>query len=59
MVDARDANGAPQNGLPTNVRVRGPDGAVTQVDLTQTAPGRYEGSWLADAPGAYAVEAHN
>jgi uncharacterized membrane protein/uncharacterized protein YegL len=58
VVDARDANGAPQNGLPTNVRVRGPDGAITEVDLTQTAPGRYEGSWLADTPGAYAVEAH-
>ncbi|HUS14754.1 MAG TPA: glutamine amidotransferase, partial [Chloroflexia bacterium] len=56
VVDSHDPTGLPRDGLVTSVRVTGPDGSISEVELPQTATGRYEGAWLADAPGAYSVD---
>jgi uncharacterized membrane protein len=52
-VDAVDEGGAFVNGLNAGVSVVGPDGEATWVELAQTAPGRYEGTFVPQAEGAY------
>jgi len=52
-LDATDESGAFLNGLEANVSVVGPGGRRTQVRLTQSAPGRYEGSFLPQEEGIY------
>jgi Mg-chelatase subunit ChlD/uncharacterized membrane protein len=45
---------------PTEARIRPPsaatDGGGARLPLAQVAPGRYEGRFLADAPGVYQIE---
>ncbi len=55
-VDSRDSTGAPRMNLTTSVQVQGPDGSRGVVDLAQTAPGVYEGSMPAAAPGGYRID---
>ena len=55
-VDSRDSTGAPRVDLTIGVRVQGPDDSLGAVDLAQTAPGLYEGSLPAGAPGNYRVD---
>lgn len=60
-VDAVDESGAFVNGLDASVSVVGPGGPssgsgrgeAVQVELAQTAPGRYEGTFTPQAEGAY------
>jgi len=52
-VDALDAEGAFVNGLAATVSVVGPDGQASPVELAQTAPGRYEGTFVPAEEGAY------
>ncbi|MBN1812090.1 MAG: VWA domain-containing protein [Anaerolineae bacterium] len=54
-VDAQDEDGAFVNGLDAGVSIVGPDGNPVQVDLAQTAPGRYEGTFTPQAEGAYVM----
>jgi hypothetical protein len=54
-VDAQDAGGAFVNGLDAGVSIVGPDGNPVQVELLQTAPGRYEGAFVPQAEGAYVM----
>ncbi|MDY7080088.1 MAG: VWA domain-containing protein [Chloroflexota bacterium] len=52
-VDAVDENGAFVNGLEARVSLVGPDGEPVLVDLKQTAPGSYEGTFLPRTEGVY------
>jgi len=52
-VDAMDEGGAFVNGLDASVSVVGPDGEPMRVELGQTAPGRYEGTFLPRTEGVY------
>ncbi|MFQ6101119.1 MAG: VWA domain-containing protein [Anaerolineae bacterium] len=52
-VDAVDEGGAFVNGLDASVSVVGPDGEPLLVELAQTAPGRYEGTFTPQTEGAY------
>ena len=52
-VDAVDESGAFVNGLDASVSVVGPGGEPLQVRLAQSAPGRYEGTFVPQAEGAY------
>lgn len=52
-VDAMDPAGGFVDGLETSVNVVGPEGETTRVELAQTAPGRYEGTFAPQAEGAY------
>jgi uncharacterized membrane protein len=52
-VDALDESGAHVNGLQATASLVGPDGQATLVDLAQSAPGRYEGTFNPQAEGAY------
>ncbi len=52
-VDAVDESGAFVNGLDASLSVVGPEGEPTRVELAQTAPGRYEGTFVPQAEGAY------
>jgi len=52
-VDAVDDSGAFIDGLDASMRVVGPAGEPIQVELAQTAPGRYEGTFVPQAEGAY------
>jgi len=54
-VDAQDEDGAFVNGLAAGVSIVGPDGDPVQVELVQTAPGRYEGTFVPQAEGAYVM----
>jgi uncharacterized membrane protein len=54
-VDAQDEAGAFVNGLDASVSIVGPDGEAVRVDLAQTAPGRYEGTFVPQAEGAYVM----
>ncbi len=54
-VDAQSEDGAFVNGLDAGVSIVGPDGNPVQVDLAQTAPGRYEGTFVPQAEGAYVM----
>jgi len=52
-VDAVDEDGAFVNGLDASVSLVGPEGEPLLVELTQTAPGRYEGTFTPQVEGAY------
>jgi len=52
-VDAVDEDGGFVNGLEASVSVVGPEGEPVLVELTQTAPGRYEGTFVPREEGAY------
>jgi uncharacterized membrane protein len=52
-VDAVGEGGAFVNGLEARVSVVGPAGDPLSVELAQTAPGRYEGSFTPQAEGAH------
>ena len=52
-VDAVDESGAFINGLDASVSLVGPEGEPARVELAQTAPGRYEGTFVPQAEGAY------
>jgi len=52
-VDAVDESGAFVNGLDASVSVVGPEGEPMLVELAQTAPGRYEGTFVPQEEGAY------
>jgi hypothetical protein len=54
-VDARDADGTFVNGLDASVSIVGPGGEAMQVALVQTAPGRYEGTFVPQAEGAHVM----
>jgi hypothetical protein len=51
--DAVDESGGFIDGLDAGVSVVGPAGGATWVELAQTAPGRYEGTFVPPAEGAY------
>jgi Ca-activated chloride channel family protein len=55
VVDARRPDGDPWDGLDVRAHVDGPGGIRRAVDAVQTAPGRYEAQWPAQAPGTYSV----
>jgi uncharacterized membrane protein len=52
-VDAVDEGGVFYNGLEAAVSLVGPDGEPVLVDLAQTAPGRYEGTFMPQEEGAH------
>jgi hypothetical protein len=52
-VDAVDEDGAFVNGMTARMSVLGPDDVPVQVELVQTAPGRYEGTFIPQGEGAY------
>lgn len=52
-VDAVDEDGAFVNGLTARMSMVGPDDVPVSVDLVQTAPGRYEGTFVPQGEGAY------
>jgi uncharacterized membrane protein len=54
-VDAQDEDGTFVNGLDAGVSIVGPDGDPVQVELAQTAPGHYEGTFTPQAEGAYVM----
>jgi uncharacterized membrane protein len=54
-VDVADESGGFVNGLEAQVSLVGPDGEAVQVDLAQTAPGRYEGVFVPEVEGAYVM----
>jgi uncharacterized membrane protein len=54
-VDAQDEDGAFVNGLDAGVSIVGPDGDPVQVELAQSAPGRYVGAFVPQAEGAYVM----
>ncbi len=55
IVDAFTAGGGFANGSKLNANVVAPDLTLKPVTLTQTGPGRYEGSFDADQTGPYLV----
>ena len=55
IVDARAANGAYLNGYTLNGNIVNPDGSAQPIELQQTAPGRYEGSFQPRDQGAYVI----
>jgi len=52
-VDAVDEGGAFVDGLDASVSVVGPEGEPVLVELAQTGPGRYEGTFVPHTEGAY------
>jgi hypothetical protein len=52
-MDAVDEEGTFIDGLSAAASLVGPEGEATLVDLAQTAPGRYEGTFIPEAEGAY------
>lgn len=54
-VDARAENGGYLNDLTMEANVVAPDGSVTNLTLSQIAPGRYEGEFTPTADGAYFI----
>ncbi|MCS6909911.1 MAG: VWA domain-containing protein [Anaerolineales bacterium] len=54
-VDARSEQGAFLNGLNVQANVIGPDGTTQVLTLTQSAPGRYIGSFNPTEEGAYLI----
>ena len=52
-VDAVDESGGFINGLDASLSLVGPEGEPARVELAQTAPGRYEGTFVPQAEGAY------
>lgn len=55
-VDVVNDLGVFQDGLDLRARVPMADGKVTEVRLTQTRPGRYEGQFTISRPGAFPVD---
>jgi uncharacterized membrane protein/secreted protein with Ig-like and vWFA domain len=55
IVDARAANGDYLNGYTLNGNVVNPDGSAQPIELRQTAPGRYEGSFQPRDQGGYVI----
>jgi hypothetical protein len=55
VLDARHPDGSSWDGLTVAAEVQGPDDARHGLEVTQTAPGRYEAAWPAALPGSYAV----
>jgi len=55
VVDTRQPDGTPWDGLSVRAQVDTPDGARRVLDAAQTAPGRYEASWEAQTPGVYSI----
>jgi uncharacterized membrane protein len=55
IVDAVAADGTLLNGLALQAVVSGPDGQREEVEISQSAPGRYEGEFDAGDSGAYVV----
>jgi len=54
-VDAATPQGASRNNLRLQTRIIGPDLSTADITLDQTAAGQYEGSFSAEARGAYLV----
>jgi uncharacterized membrane protein len=54
-VDALSTDGAYLNGLALQANVVGPDGQTQATTLSQVAPGRYQGTFLPTAEGAYVI----
>lgn len=54
-VETIDERGRVRNYLDLSATVAGPGGRASEVTLRQTASGRYEGDFDADAPGPYLV----
>ena len=52
-MDAVEPDGAFVNGLDASLSVVGPGGEPMRVELAQTAPGRYQGTFVPEAEGAY------
>jgi hypothetical protein len=52
-MDAVDDEGTFIDGLSAAASLVGPEGEATLVDLAQTAPGRYEGTFIPEVEGAY------
>jgi uncharacterized membrane protein len=52
-LDALDEKGEFINGLDARLNVVGPEGETLPVELAQTAPGHYEGTFVPQAEGAY------
>ena len=55
IVQALNGQAEPINGLDLQARVNAPDGSRLQSGLSQTAPGRYEGTVPTVATGSYVV----
>ncbi len=55
ILDARHPDGSSWDGLTVAAAVQGPGGSRRPLEVTQTAPGRYEATWPAAVPGTYAV----
>lgn len=55
VVDARDGRGAFLNDLQLEANVVAPGGAVQNLILAQTAPGRYQAEFTPETEGAYFV----
>ena len=53
VVDVADTSGEFVNGLTAQVHLVTPGGEAYTLDLTQTAPGRYEGTFVPEEQGAY------
>src|SRR5690606_23874099 len=53
VVNALDENDAFVNGLPMIARALSPSLEPIEIELRQTAPGRYEGDFPAEDPGSY------
>ncbi|MEW5989671.1 MAG: VWA domain-containing protein, partial [Chloroflexota bacterium] len=53
LVNAQDSQGTPLSGLALSANVVSPAGQVTSLELSQVAPGRYEGNFSPSQEGAY------
>jgi Mg-chelatase subunit ChlD len=56
VVDAVQGDGTFLNKLASNAMVKTPEGEKMMVDLQQTAPGRYQGSFGLEGYGSYVVQ---
>src|SRR5205085_10553708 len=54
-ITATDALGYPLKAMTSDVHVAMPDGGSKSVEVTQTAPGKFSGSFVADQIGSYIV----
>ena len=57
VVDSTDVNGEFRNLLPTSAVISPPSGPRIDLDLKQTGPGRYEGTFRSSRPGIYRIVA--
>lgn len=56
VVEARGGDGSWRNFLDLKGRLVSPDGKGHELDLLQTAPGRYEATWDGSTPGTWLVQ---